>query len=282
MRNIILCILFPLSVFAQGVYYPMLHNSKWIVKSPTQFKVRETIGDTIIQGHAYAVIKSATYGLSDIHLLSPTLIPGYTYLREDSLTQTVYKWNTVSEDLIYNYTWTSGFHQCPFSPNIFFLPNTTTINTGVRKVLQFVDGIPPTTGFDWIESVGSLLDPIENCYANTKLLCNYQNGVLNYDNGTTSGINCSLLNQAHLIQNELLFSIYPNPSNNGIFRIQLKNEMELESLNVVVSDAYGQIVFQVNPIKDRTFYFTLEPNGIYFLRLSDGTKQVSRKIVVMN
>ncbi len=103
--------------------------------------------------------------------------------------------------------------------------------------------------------------------------------------------NCPLLstkvNQSN--QHDNLISIYPNP-NNGIFQIDLNQIIHNNNYKVEIFNAIGTSIKYSNPnstvgtaIKQFNNFdidISSQPAGIYFVRISDGKKLYSAKIVI--
>jgi len=72
------------------------------------------------------------------------------------------------------------------------------------------------------------------------------------------------------------FSIYPNPSANGFVYITSKNKAQKE---ISIFDILGNEVISTSIISDRVDISKLT-NGIYILRIDQGTTSVTRKLII--
>ena len=80
-------------------------------------------------------------------------------------------------------------------------------------------------------------------------------------------------------ENLIQVDIYPNPSS-GIFNVVLPDFYQTEIL-ITVSSMFGQELLRMNSTSAET-HVNLEniPPGIYLLRVLEGSKSFSRKIIV--
>lgn len=84
-------------------------------------------------------------------------------------------------------------------------------------------------------------------------------------------------------QNELVgFSLYPNP-NNGEFTLKLKSNSN-QDIKVQVYDIRGRLVFNNSYVYTQTFSQPINLNsvqsGMYLVKVSDGNKQTTKKIII--
>jgi len=72
--------------------------------------------------------------------------------------------------------------------------------------------------------------------------------------------------------------IYPNPSHNN--SVSIHAEMEIDEIQLI--SVHGQVIKQVNrPVFDHnTFTFNTIPTGFYFIKLSNGSQSVVKKVIV--
>ena len=76
------------------------------------------------------------------------------------------------------------------------------------------------------------------------------------------------------------FTIYPNPSFNGIFNIKI-NEVTNEKVTIEVSDLSGKKMFeQVLNLNSKMVDLSLLANGFYFGKIRIGEKEMIEKFVV--
>ena len=108
--------------------------------------------------------------------------------------------------------------------------------------------------------------------------------------GETEIINNIAANQAIIIKEgsgilssennlkDTTFSIYPNPSSNGIFKLSVLNQ---EKVSVQVFDISGRLITKKNDVRDNDqINLSQYQKGIYIARLSSETKNKTLKLVV--
>lgn len=82
-------------------------------------------------------------------------------------------------------------------------------------------------------------------------------------------------------ENELLFQVYPNPADD-VLNFFLPPTY-IQNMNAVLFNQTGQQVASMSNIQTSVNYaFDISdlPSGLYFLRISDGTKQATQKVIV--
>jgi hypothetical protein len=85
-----------------------------------------------------------------------------------------------------------------------------------------------------------------------------------------------LSNNNYVIED--LLSIYPNPSNDGIFKLSVKNN---ESHTLKVYDLSGRLIVKIKNIKDNDeFSLNYCKKGIYIANLSSSQKNSIIKLVL--
>lgn len=77
--------------------------------------------------------------------------------------------------------------------------------------------------------------------------------------------------------------VYPNPSPNGIFTIDLRDiNSDNDKLTIFIIDLNGKIVFQKQAISGHEIELnTSLTNGIYFLKIVTSTESIVQKIIVL-
>ncbi|MDB2336924.1 FG-GAP-like repeat-containing protein [Flavobacteriaceae bacterium] len=108
--------------------------------------------------------------------------------------------------------------------------------------------------------------------------------------GETEIINNIAANQAIIIKEgsgilssennlkDTTFSIYPNPSSNGIFKLSVLNQ---EKVSVQVFDISGRLITKKNDVRDNDqINLSQYQKGIYIARISSETKNKTLKLVV--
>ncbi|QXP80528.1 MULTISPECIES: reprolysin-like metallopeptidase [Winogradskyella] len=161
-------------------------------------------------------------------------------------------------------------------------------NTGVSDIdLTFQDGSPdiicasPTTGTYAPDSPLSVFDG-ESINGDWNLaFVDYYTG----DTGVVNSWSIEICEEASLSvqDNELeALSIFPNP-NNGEFNVQF-NSTSGEAIAINVYDIRGRSIYSQNFDNVGTFNEAIKLNnaqsGVYLLTIIDGTKKVTKKIIV--
>src|SRR5690606_9144502 len=72
------------------------------------------------------------------------------------------------------------------------------------------------------------------------------------------------------------FEVYPNPSTNGEFTVSVPNASN--ELVIEVTDLLGKRVFYTENAKPVTRLSLNEQNGLYFVRITDGTKTNTKRL----
>jgi len=83
-------------------------------------------------------------------------------------------------------------------------------------------------------------------------------------------------------QKESSFNVYPNPSLNGIFTLDMKNYKSVtEKVSISIVDLNGKLVFQTHVLSGKEEILnTALPNGIYLLKVISSTESFIRKIII--
>ena len=108
--------------------------------------------------------------------------------------------------------------------------------------------------------------------------------------GETEIINNVIANQAIIIKEgsgilssdgifkESSFSVYPNPSNNGIFKLSVVNE---NKVSLQVFDISGRLIIEKNDLKNNDeINLSQYASGVYIARFTSGTKNNTLKLVI--
>jgi len=85
--------------------------------------------------------------------------------------------------------------------------------------------------------------------------------------------------------NNFVCQVFPNPSKDGVFNLQIESRLIETILNVNVFSIYGQILYSdVLDIYEKTVLNQLElsnlPKGIYILELGNEHKKIFKKIMI--
>jgi hypothetical protein len=81
------------------------------------------------------------------------------------------------------------------------------------------------------------------------------------------------------IPQELTTSIYPNPTNS---KFTIETEKSFSNANLILTNCFGSIVFQMNHISGQTL--TIDGGnltiGVYYLRVQDGSNEYVGKVII--
>ena len=103
---------------------------------------------------------------------------------------------------------------------------------------------------------------ITNIAANQAIIIKEGNGILSTENNLK----------------DTAFSIYPNPSSNGIFKLSVLNQ---EKVSIQVFDISGRLITEKNNLRDNDqINLSQYQRGIYIARLSSETKNKTLKLVI--
>ena len=209
----------------------------------------------------------------------------YGIIKNQSTEKIMYDFNLNLNDSISVYSIGFGYSSAPNLVKVYS-KDSILINGQYRKRLRI-------TGYsnsmilteDWIEGIGSTFGPLNSgisdlhyvdiCYPT--LLCQKQNGILNYINPT---YNSCYYNPCWTGINEIFSDdnvlVYPNPSKN-IITIKTKDQIK----NISVFNSFGQLVDNANyNINAKTLNLSNFPNGIYLLKIIMTNKTIEKKIIV--
>ena len=123
--------------------------------------------------------------------------------------------------------------------------------------------------------LSNLIDYVKVTWTSTGATETFNNIEANQSITIKEGI--GILNDNNYIVEDLL-SIYPNPSNDGVFKLSTKNN---ESNTLKVYDLSGRLIFKVKNLK-KNDEFSLNhcKKGIYVANLSSGKKSSTIKLVL--
>lgn len=123
--------------------------------------------------------------------------------------------------------------------------------------------------------LSNLIDYVKVTWTSTGATETFNNIEANQSITIKEGI--GILNDNDYIVEDLL-SIYPNPSNDGVFKLSTKNN---ESNTLKVYDLSGRLIFKVKNLKDNhEFSLNHCKKGIYVANLSSGKKSSTIKLVL--
>ena len=123
--------------------------------------------------------------------------------------------------------------------------------------------------------LSNLIDYVKVTWTSTGATETFNNIEANQSITIKEGI--GILNDNNYIVEDLL-SIYPNPSNDGVFKLSTKNN---ESNTLKVYDLSGRLIFNVKNLKDNDeFSLNHCKKGIYVANLSSGKKSSTIKLVL--
>ena len=123
--------------------------------------------------------------------------------------------------------------------------------------------------------LSNLIDYVKVTWTSTGATETFNNIEANQSITIKEGI--GILNDNNYIVEDLL-SIYPNPSNDGVFKLSTKNNV---SNTLKVYDLSGRLIFNVKNLKDNDeFSLNHCKKGIYVANLSSGKKSSTIKLVL--
>lgn len=123
--------------------------------------------------------------------------------------------------------------------------------------------------------LSNLIDYVKVTWTSTGATETFNNIEANQSITIKEGI--GILNDNNYIVEDLL-SIYPNPSNDGVFKLSTKNN---ESNILKVYDLSGRLIFKVKNLKNNDeFSLNHCKKGIYVANLSSGKKSSTIKLVL--
>ena len=169
---------------------------------------------------------------------------------------------------------------------------------GVYNLLNggfFISELDISGNFVWAKLIDAevegnrsfFLDPSANIFVtgtfyNDSLFCG-SDTLVNADISGASGDVFTgklsdLTTEIENLENLNYFSLFPNPSNES-FTVVFNNVMH--DASITVHDTFGKIIYTSKVISSRfDVRLSNTPAGIYFLRISDGEMQYSKKIIV--
>ncbi len=126
-------------------------------------------------------------------------------------------------------------------------------------------GMGNATEVDYVKVTWTATGEIEiinNIAANQAIIIKEGSGVLSSENNLK----------------ETAFSVYPNPSSNGIFKLSVLNQ---EKVSVQVFDISGRLIIKKNNLKDNDqINLSHYQKGIYIARLSSETNNRTLKLII--
>jgi hypothetical protein len=134
-----------------------------------------------------------------------------------------------------------------------------------NDTLAIIEGIGSTYGL-----FNMMMPPFES---GTNLIC-YNSGNQTYP----ANSNCNMILGLNIPQ-ELTTSIYPNPTNS---KFTIETEKSFSNANLILTNCFGSIVFQMNHISGQTL--TIDGGnltiGVYYLRVQDGSNEYVGKVII--
>lgn len=152
-------------------------------------------------------------------------------------------------------------------------------------VYSWIEGVGSTTGFFGKQGyIHNLQFATHSPHYWQELLCMENNGELLYK-GESFDAECNLiLDMLDATKNELQIQldIYPNPATSSV-QLQMENAELLKDLKYQWSDYMGKKLTDWRLIKQNNLHLSLDelPNGLLFLTISNGQKQLARKVIKM-
>ena len=274
-----------LSSFSQ--YAPMLkENCEWYTHSWFEISYNETfqiIGDSTINDTTYKKIGSYPTGINptfyNIHLV-----------REDTITRKIYRRANRMEYLLYDFTLQPGdtftikrtdgwfVHDLVLDSISNTLHNITDnfLQTDIENMRVYYFHDPFFAFIDnvvWIEGIGSLAGLLHSDQSwnggvtGETLLCHYnENSVRDFHYVYYEEPNpCeSVVSSIGNIETQNPVKISPNPSTDGLYRIEGQDMKSIEVFN----SSGNKVLFLNSAIKDNTaINLSKYPAGMYFMRI---------------
>ena len=126
-------------------------------------------------------------------------------------------------------------------------------------------GLGEATEVDYVKVTWTgtnIEDVINDVNANQSITIKEGIGVLNSNN----------------IQTNMLFSLFPNPSNDGVFKLSVNNN---KSNTLKVYDLAGRLILKIKNLKDKDeFSLNHCKKGIYLAKVSSDHKSSTIKLVL--
>lgn len=270
-KNLLLIICFSLTFFIYGQpYYTLLNNSSWCVYWAADIGTgsmgntkMSTLGDTMIYSNSYKII------VNEIN-------QRICYVREDSVQKKV--WSVypslpsyVGELLIYDFSLSQGDSIYLTNMNDLSIIHyaVTTVdsvltNIGYRKHMQLTSS---AYGLDWIEQVGSPINPFFFNYWSINsifyaLNCSYQNNALIYMHDSLNCMACQTVQITEPINNDINVAIYPNPATDKLI-IESPQQATIEIANI-----QGQLIETLATTGTKTnIDISMLAKGMYFVKV---------------
>ena len=286
-----------------SVYHPFpTSNAIWTEYSNVMGTISKSqyaiFGDTIINSYTFHKIYSRNLACFDTSITtSNSTLTGA--IREDSLKRVYYyPFNTgifCQADTTYKlydfskqtpgdtiqFDTTSSTSCYPFHYLTINYVDSILINSTFRKMFHFVEGET------WIEGIGSTrallstITPYPICSCTLALLCNKQSDFIFYMNPIYNYCYCNNGVGINDIEKEE-FSVFPNPF--SISTIMSTNKNFTNSI-LTIYNALGQRVKRIENISGREIIIHRDdlPNGVYYLRLTEGDKIfATEKLVIVD
>ena len=285
----IILLMFTENTFSQE-YHPLLNNSSWLIYDwvsccrPSRERVIEEGTDEVIGSVTYK-----KYSYPSFEDEAPNTI--INYLREDIIEKKVYKLESNSEVLIYDFSLELGDTIFQYGNN-FVVTDVQYINVegGTRKkiILQSIEIYCFShLSLTWIEGVGSPRHPFYpdynmyiDCSAgggyNIVTKCSFQNGEHIYGNpDCATFLN---INQQNQIASNINFS--PNPFT---ATLNINSEIGFQDVTLKIFNSIGQLVRENNNLKGQNIKFDREnlQSGLYLIQLFENNKLLKTSTVLM-
>lgn len=90
-----------------------------------------------------------------------------------------------------------------------------------------------------------------------------------------SQYNSETLTTSSISATDLSVTVFPNPSLNGVFKVESETLID----GIVVTDILGKTIISQKP-HSKNLELKLEKTGVYIMHVSQGTNQVTKKVVV--
>ncbi|RLD44262.1 MAG: hypothetical protein DRI89_03430 [Bacteroidetes bacterium] len=174
------------------------------------------------------------------------------------------------------------------APEAIFEADKTLINQGEKVNFTDLSSGDPTA-WSWVFEGGT---PESSEEQNPQNIAYNQGGAYDVTLTVTNNVGENTLYEEHYIHVDWVgvedfkspsdFRIYPNPGT-GIFVIEFANS-ENQQITIEVTDTHGRLIRKEKIVKsEKTIALNLkgEQEGVYFVKISDGDKQLVKKISIV-
>jgi hypothetical protein len=291
MRKILFAVIILMQFTTYGqasVYKPFCNNPNWTVVS-TSFGISNYT--------TYLYQSDTTIGINTYKKIKDVANSDYALFREDASQKKVYQYDlTSSVDYLYiDFNLNYGD---PFTLNLGGSVYSLTVCT---KDSMLINGcyhnkvnLSNDGGFisyNFVEGILSEINPINPFRwpgdPQVWTTCECHNGQFYYTNigSPFAPFNCNLICSAEVVcstissvndlENELIYSIHPNPTNSVLNITDQRNE--LQNAIIEIKNTLGQVILSIPFSKE--LHFSDLPPGIYFLTVQSKKSKKTLKVI---